>query len=84
MMERKHGGMVEVFGAEKLLPGMSGVISEVTGAAVEAARFGVVPGVRVFCRHRGPGGHLMVLELLGTMIAVRGDTLRGIVLRRCV
>ncbi len=66
---------------EQLQPGM---VAEVTCLGCSRmlknrlADFGLVPGTRVYCRHRSPDGALLALGLRGTVLAVRTRDLQAI------
>lgn len=40
--------------------------------------FGFVPGTRVCCRYRSPGGQIRAIECRGTVIALRAGDLKQI------
>ena len=43
--------------------------------------FGLVPGTKVRRRYASPGGHVMAIELRGSMLALRRNDLRRIRVR---
>lgn len=45
--------------------------------------FGMVPGTRVRCRYRSPGGQVTALECRGAVIALRTWELRNIQVGLC-
>ena len=45
------------------------------------AAFGVVPGTRVACRYRTPGGSVTALEFRGVVLAMRTQDMRRICVR---
>ena len=62
-------------------PGARAVVMQI-GVEPELARrlrdFGLVPGTRVCCCYRSPGGQVTALELRGTVVALRTRDLKHI------
>ena len=62
----------------------NGVWATVRELAISAALadrlrdFGLIPGTRVRCRYRSPGGDVTALEFRGTVVALRTRDLAGI------
>ena len=69
---------------DRVRPGVQAVVSaiEVGEALTSRLRdFGLVPGTRVCCCYRSPGGQVTALELRGTVLALRTVDLKGIWVR---
>lgn len=68
-------------GLDQICPGRSGVVTQI---AVEEALhrrlddFGFVPGTRVQCCYRSPGGQVTAIWCRGTVIALRTRDLKKI------
>ena len=66
---------------DKICPGTEAVVGEMDVQDALGARlrdFGFVPGTKVCCRYRSPGGQVTALECRGTVIALRTRDLRKI------
>lgn len=66
---------------DKLGLGRLGVVTHIDTDAYMKNRlraFGMVPGTRVRCRYRSPGGSVTALELRGSVVALRTRDLQRI------
>lgn len=69
---------------DRVRPGVQSVVTAIGVQEAFACRlrdFGLVPGTRVCCCYRSPGGQVTALELRGTVLALRTKDLRGIRVR---
>lgn len=67
-----------------LCPGVWAAVSHIDGSVSLRERlkdFGMIPGTRIRCRYKGPGGKVAALELRGTVIALRANDLEKIQVR---
>ena len=60
-------------GLDKLPLGVPGQVTQMKDSALckRLTEFGLVPGTRVCCRYRTPGGSVTALEFRGTVVALR-------------
>ena len=61
-------------GLDKLPLGVSGQITQMAEGLPLTRRlnqFGMVPGTRICCRYRTPGGSVTAVEFRGTVVALR-------------
>ena len=68
-------------GLQHLQPGAQAVVIRVSGEAKLRSRLtelGLVPGTKVKCRYRSPGGFVTALEFRGAVLALRTRDLRHI------
>lgn len=66
---------------DRLRLGMRAVVTGIdvsTELKCRLSDFGLVPGTRVCCRYRSPGGQVTALELRGTVIALRTGDMKKI------
>lgn len=59
---------------DRLRLGKYGVVTHIDTDTMLRSRlraFGMVPGTRVGCRYRSPGGSVTALEFRGTVVALR-------------
>ena len=66
---------------DRLRLGMRAVVTGIDVSTELKSRlsdFGLVPGIRVCCRYRSPGGQVTALELRGTVIALRTGDMKKI------
>jgi len=71
-------------GLDRICPGETAVVTKLETADTLARRlrhFGMIPGTKVRCRYRSPGGSVTALELRGTVLALRTCDLRKIRVR---
>ncbi len=64
-----------------LKPGQEALVTDMhTGRYLteRLAAFGFVPGTRVYCRYRSPGGQMRAMECRGAVIALRARDLKRI------
>ena len=69
---------------DRVRPGVQAVVSAIEAGEALTSRlrdFGLVPGTRVCCCYRSPGGQVTALELRGTVLALRTVDLKGIWVR---
>lgn len=69
---------------DRVRPGVQSVVTAIRVQEALERRlrdFGLVPGTRVCCCYRSPGGQVTALELRGTVLALRTKDLRGIRVR---
>lgn len=67
-----------------LQPGCWAVVTDVNTDEKTRSRlrdFGLIPGTRVTCRYKSPGGQVTALGFRGTVIALRTRELRKIRVR---
>lgn len=65
----------------RLQTGQQGVVTCIDTDIAFRSRlrvFGMVPGTKVRCRYRSPGGSVMALEFRGTVLAVRTRDVKNI------
>ena len=70
-----------VMSLDRLRPGGDATILQMQVSGTMAARmrdFGMIPGSRVQCRYRSPGGKVTALEIMGAVIAFRTRELKNI------
>ena len=71
-------------GLDQMRLGIQAVVTDIHTAPLLKERlqdFGCVPGTRVVCRYRSPGGFVTAVEVRGTVIALRTEDLAGIRVR---
>lgn len=69
---------------DRIRPGMRAVVLMVCTQERlrhRLADFGLVPGTKVQCRYRSPGGDVTAIGLRGSVLALRTGDLRGIRVR---
>lgn len=69
---------------DRLRPGLEAIVTEINVDAALQCRlrdFGLVPGTKVCCRYRSPGGGVTALELRGSVLALRTRDLKNIRVR---
>lgn len=72
-------------GLNTLAPGMEAVITQMHLEKAIQQRlqdFGLVPGTKVYCCYRSPGGRVTALEFRGVVLALRTRDLEKIRVRR--
>lgn len=61
--------------------GQQGIVSRIDTDPLLRQRlraFGMIPGTRVSCRYRSPGGSVTALEFRGTVVALRTRDMKKI------
>ena len=59
---------------DRIGPGKAAMVEDLQVGEILQGRlkdFGFVPGTRVICRYRSPGGQVMAIECRGAVIALR-------------
>lgn len=71
-------------GLNTIAPGMEAVVTQMHLEAAVQQRlldFGLIPGTKVYCCYRSPGGHVTALEFRGIVLALRTRDLEKIQVR---
>ena len=66
---------------DRLCVGVTAVVTKINTEASLGVRlrcFGMIPGTRVRCRYRSPGGSVTALECRGSIIALRTRDMENI------
>lgn len=69
---------------DRIHPGMAGMVTNILAEGSLRKRledFGMVPGTKVHCRYRSPGGDVTAIALRGSVIALRTRDLQKITVR---
>ena len=84
MMDYEIGGMAMEVTLDRLPQGIPATVLQLSCKPELSRRlrdFGLVPGTKVRRRYASPGGHVMAIELRGSMLALRRNDLHRIRVR---
>ena len=83
-MEGTIGGLFMVLSLDQVCTGVWACVVGIDTSQSLRQRlrdFGLVPGTKIRRKYAGPGGHVMAVELRGSVLALRSSDLRCIRVR---